>query len=136
MQAHLWHFIEMLKTFTFSFFRSFDFFIIVPKCPNKSAIIGTTHLFLFFDLNFVGNHILLWKLFWPTLRKKCSTDQEFFFENSRLKAQNLQKKNWSLEEFIQTDKGQKKFASRTLFNLLFEVPIWYYIIYVKVGFFA
>ena len=36
------------------------------------------------------------------------------------------KNNRSLEELIQTDKGQKKFASRTFFNLLLEVPIRYF----------
>ena len=34
------------------------------------------------------NCILLPKLFWPTLRKNCSSDREFFW-NSRLKAKNL-----------------------------------------------
>ena len=38
----------------------------------------------------VINGILLPKLFWPTVRKNCSCDQENFW-NSRLRAKNLQK---------------------------------------------
>ena len=41
------------------------------------------------------NGILLPKLFWPTVRKKCSSDREFFLR--------------SLEQFIQTVKGQNNF---------------------------
>ena len=37
----------------------------------------------------VLNGILLPKLFWPTVRKNCSSDREIFW-NSRLKAENLQ----------------------------------------------
>ena len=51
---------------------------------------------------YFGFGILLPKLFWPTVRKNCSSDQEKFW-NSRLRAENLQ----SLEQFIQTVKGQK-----------------------------
>ena len=36
-----------------------------------------------------GNCILLPKLFWPIVRKNCSSDRENFW-NSRLKAENLQ----------------------------------------------
>ena len=39
-------------------------------------------------LNEIG--ILLPKLFWPTVRKNCSSDQKSFW-NSRLKAENFQK---------------------------------------------
>ena len=47
-------------------------------------------IFIFiFSLNIQKNGILLPKLFWPTVRKKCSSDQEKFL-NSRLKAENSQ----------------------------------------------
>ena len=70
------------------------------------------------------------------LWEKIVLQIKIFFWKFEAKGPEFTKKKRPLEEFIQTDKGQKKFASRTLFNLLFEVPIWYYIIYVKVGFFA
>ena len=38
----------------------------------------------------IVNGILLPKLFWPTMRKNCSSDRENFW-NSRLKAENFQK---------------------------------------------
>ena len=54
------------------------------------------------------NGILLPKLFWPPVRKKCSSDQE-----KRLK---FEAEGWefakflrSLEQFIQTVKGQNNF---------------------------
>jgi hypothetical protein len=46
------------------------------------------------------NDILLPKLFWPTVRKKCSKDWENFW-NSRLKAKNLQ--NLRSEQFLVTE---------------------------------
>ena len=36
-----------------------------------------------------GNGILLPKFFWPTVRKNCPSDRDFFL-NSRLKAENFQ----------------------------------------------
>ena len=55
------------------------------------------------------NGILFPKLFWPTVRKFCSSDREKIW-TSRLKAENLQK-FWDhyLEEFIRTVKGQTNF---------------------------
>ena len=65
------------------------------------------------------NGILLPKLFWPTVRKNCSSDQEKLLD-SRLKAKNLQKKIWAfyLEPFIQTVKWQcVQFLKQDAFNL-------------------
>ena len=52
--------------------------------------------------------ILLPKLFWPTVRKKCSSDQEklFKFEDE---GQEFAKSLRALEQFIQTVKGQNNF---------------------------
>ena len=47
------------------------------------------------------NGILLPKLFWPTVRKNCSSDREKFLR--------------SLELFIQAVKGQNNFGDRMLF---------------------
>ena len=54
---------------------------------------------------YVNTGILLPKLFWPTVRKKCSSDRE--------KLLKFEAEGWefakcfsSLEEFIQTVKGQ------------------------------
>ena len=55
-----------------------------------------------------GNDILLPKLLWPTVRKKCSSDREkpLTFE---AEGREFAKKCWSLEQFIQTVKGQNNF---------------------------
>ena len=58
--------------------------------------------------NTVANGILLPKLFWPTVRKKCSTDQEKLFK-FEAEVQEFAKFSRSLEQFIQTVKGQNNF---------------------------
>ena len=64
--------------------------------------------FLFFSFSKLNNGILLPKLFWPTVRKNCSSDQE-----KRLKfeaeGREFAKFLRSLEQFIQTVKGQNNF---------------------------
>ena len=64
----------------------------------------------------VHNGILLPKLFWPNVRKKCSSDPE--------KPLKFEAEGWefakflrSLEQFIQTVKGQNNSGNRMLFNL-------------------
>ena len=54
------------------------------------------------------NGILLPKLFWPTVRKNCSSDREKLlkFETEDWEFVNFLR---SLEQFAQTVKGQKKF---------------------------
>jgi hypothetical protein len=69
------------------------------------------------DLGFyalVRNGILLPKLFWPTVRKRCSRDGE--------KLLKFEAEDWdfakylrSLEQFVQTDKGQKNFWLQNVF---------------------
>jgi hypothetical protein len=54
------------------------------------------------------NGILLPKLFWPTVRKNCSSNREKvlkFEAEAREFAKNLR----SLEQFLQTVKGQNNF---------------------------
>ena len=55
-----------------------------------------------------SNGILLPKLFWPTVRKNCSCDQENLL---KFKAEGLEfaKILRSLEQFIQTVKGRNNF---------------------------
>ena len=55
-----------------------------------------------------NNGILLPKLFWPTVRKNCSSDREKLYE---FKAEGWEFANVlrSLEQFIQTVKGQNNF---------------------------
>ena len=55
------------------------------------------------DYSWHRNGILLPKLFWPTVRKNCSSDRE--------KAEGREFANIlkSLEQFIQTMKGQNNF---------------------------
>ena len=54
------------------------------------------------------NGILLPNLFWPTVRKKCSSNQEKLlkFEAEGREFENVLR---SLEQFIQTVKGQNNF---------------------------
>ena len=56
----------------------------------------------------VWNGILLPKLFWPTVRKNCSSDRENFliFE---AEGQEFAKNLRSLEQFIQTVEGHNSF---------------------------
>ena len=52
--------------------------------------------------------ILLPKLFWPTLRKNCSSDREKLLK-FEAEGREFAKILRSLEQFIQTVKGQKTF---------------------------
>ena len=54
------------------------------------------------------NGILLPKLFWPTVRKNCSSDREKLFK-FKTEGQEFAKFLKSLEQFIQTVKGQNNF---------------------------
>ena len=58
--------------------------------------------------------ILLPKLFWPTVREKCSSDRENFW-NSRLKVKNLQKILDHWNNFFKQWKVRTIFGDRTLF---------------------
>ena len=55
-----------------------------------------------------GNGILLPKLVWPTVRKNCSSDREKLLK-FEAEGREFSKILRSLEQFIQTVKGQKKF---------------------------
>ena len=77
---------------------------------------------IFFPLLISG--ILLPKLFWPTVRKNCSSDWEKHLK-FEAEGREFAKILRSLEQFIQTVKGQKNFGNRILFNLFLEVShIW------------
>ena len=54
------------------------------------------------------NGILIPKLFWPTVRKKCSTDQEKLLK-SEAEGREFAKCLRSLDQFIQAVKGQNNF---------------------------
>ena len=60
------------------------------------------------------NGILLPKLFWPTLRKKCSSDGETLLK-FEAEGREFAKILRSQEQFIQTVKGQNNFGNRMLF---------------------
>ena len=55
-----------------------------------------------------GNGILLPKLFWPTVRKNCSSDREQLLK-FEAEGREFAKFLRSLEQFIQTVKGQNNF---------------------------
>ena len=73
----------------------------------------------------VKNGILLPKLFWPTVRKKCSSDWEknlkLEAEGWRLKAQNVQKIWDHKNNLFKQWKFRTIFDNRMLFNLFLEV---------------
>ena len=54
------------------------------------------------------NGVLLPKLFWPTVRKKCSSDREKLLK-FEAEGREFAKCLRSLEQFIQTVKGQNNF---------------------------
>ena len=56
----------------------------------------------------ICNGILLPKLFWPTVRRKCSSDWEKLLK-FEVEGREFAKKFRSLEQFIQTVKGRKFF---------------------------
>ena len=60
------------------------------------------------------NGILLPKLFWPTVRKNCSSDWERLLK-FEAEGRELAKFLRSLEQFIQTVKGQNNFGNEMLF---------------------
>ena len=58
--------------------------------------------------------ILLPKLFWPTVRKNCSSDWEKLLK-FEAEGPEFAKKFRSLKQFIQAVKGQNNFWNRMLF---------------------
>ena len=65
----------------------------------------------------VKNDILLPKLFWPTVRRNCSSDWE---KNLKFEAEGreFEKNLRSLEQFVQTVKGQNNFCQQNAFILI------------------
>ena len=60
----------------------------------------------------IGNCILLPKLFWPIVRKNCSSDREKLLQ-FEAEGQEFSKFLRSLGQFIQTGKGQNNFWNIT-----------------------
>ena len=56
----------------------------------------------------IGTDVLLPKLFWPTVRKKCSSDREKLLE-FKAECREFAKILQSLEQFVQTVTGQNNF---------------------------
>ena len=75
------------------------------KKSGVPEVFGGLPLYIFV-INRTG--ILLPKLFWPTVRKKCSSDREKLLK-SEAEGREFAKCLRSLEQFIQTVNGQKKF---------------------------
>ena len=61
------------------------------------------------DLEQDGNGILLPKLFWPTVRKNCSSDRENILK-FEAEGREFAKILRSLEQFVQTVNGQNNFC--------------------------
>ena len=77
---------------------------------NPIQITGDTcpHFIMKYSSKPVDNGILLPKLFWLTVRKKCSSDQEKLLK-FEAEGQEFAKVLKSLEQFIPTVKGQNNF---------------------------
>ena len=60
------------------------------------------------------NGILLPKLFWPTVRKNCSSDREKLLK-FEAEGREFSKFLRSLKQFIQTVKGRNNFGNKMLF---------------------
>ena len=68
-------------------------------------------MFLYCKVDVTGcncNGILLPKLFWPTVRKNCSSDREKILK-FEAEGREFAKFLRSLEQFVQTVKGQNNF---------------------------
>ena len=65
-------------------------------------------LFNIYSLKIKDFSILLPKLFWPTVRKKCFSDREKLLK-FEAEGREFEKNLRSLEQFIQTVKGQNNF---------------------------
>ena len=67
-----------------------------------------------FKIYLAGNGILLPKLFWPTVRKKCSSDREKLL---KFEAEGRESAKFvrSLEQFIETVKGQNNIWQQNAF---------------------
>ena len=66
-----------------------------------------------------NNGILLPKLFWPTVRKNCSSDREEKLLKFDAEGREFSKFLRSLEEFIQTVK--QVLVTKCFFNLILEI---------------
>ena len=98
------------------------------KCPHSEDNFGTTQCWIGSDVHSADQYkrenifqivlvknldinyhcILLPKLFWPTVRKNCSSDQEKLLK-FEAEGREFAKILRSLEKFIQTVKGQNNF---------------------------
>ena len=90
------HYFQMQDFCDYIFKKNIFYWIEYLSLLNKKKLLNkrNTSIFanvgvFFYCLSYSRNGILLPKLFWPTVRKICSSDREKLW-NSRLKAENLQ----------------------------------------------
>ena len=85
-------------------------YYILDMGPNNSTWLRYWLGLYFYQnsVNLKSNGILLPKLFWPTVRKKCSSDREILLK-LETEGREFAKILRSLEQFIQTVKGQNNF---------------------------
>ena len=81
---------------------------------EKSARSHTIHMTKKLKFSCETNGILLPIMFWPTVRKKCSSDREKLLK-FEAEGREFAKFLRSLKKFIQTVKGKKIFGNRMLF---------------------
>ena len=81
---------------------------LIEELQELGYYVRTHHTFSWILFREKKNGILLPKLFWPTVRKNCSSDQENHFK-FEAEGRELAKFLRSLGQFIQTVKGQNNF---------------------------
>ena len=83
-----------------------------------SSFVGHVISYIFFNYQLncsYINGILLPKLFWPTVKKNCSSDRELFL---KFEAEGRELAIFLLEQLIRTVKGQNNSWFRLLFKIL------------------
>ena len=103
---------SLVSLFNFCYFSSehdINYFEWFTRTENKRDCLILLNERIFFSFIIVGrNGILLPKLFWTTVRKNCSSDREKLLK-FEAEGREFTKLLRSLEQFIQTVKGQNNF---------------------------
>ena len=101
----LWSFLKYWFYLFLNKTHHYDLWPIIGLYFNKRRLNFSNFKWVWFATR---NGILLPKLFWPTVRITCSSDQEKLLK-FEAEGQEFAKFLRSLEQFIQTVKGQKNF---------------------------
>ena len=114
IQIWMVYFLYPIRLLKFCFEKSWCYIFHMEKAFSLHEQIKYVHLSLF-SLYESINGILLPKLFWPTVRKYCSSDRENFFKNFEI-TRTICSNSERSEQFLVT---------QCFFNLFLEVSqLW------------